>query len=133
MQYSTRLQHAVPPTNTKIKPLLLAGIHYMESISAARQKPEIVAMSSSSIIIIIFKLQDLLFSQLRRDFYALRVQIIFIKKLYQSKAIFLKYVLLALLSCLLKYLGLYSGNYLTPHLTPPLDDLLPGHTFLLRC
>ena len=68
------LQHAVPPTNTKFKLLLLptqAGIHYTntykhrtsfqvyltflglakwwKSISAAQQNPEILVISSSSI------------------------------------------------------------------------------------
>ena len=44
-------------------------------------------------------------------------------KLNQLEAIFLKYVLLALLSRLMKYLGLYSAS-----LTLPRDDILPGHT-----
>ena len=88
--FNINMQHAVPPTNTKFKPLLLpsqAGIPHTnthkhrtsyfkstlifwglaklwKSIYAARQKTEILAISSSSII-----------SQLRRDFSMLHVQI----------------------------------------------------------
>ena len=106
ISYKNTYKHRVSYFKSKLA--FLGPAKHWQSISAARLKPEILAFlhhqyKNNNNNNKDNKFQDLLFSQLRRDFSTLRIQILI--NLYQTAAIFLKYMLLALLSCLLKYLG----------------------------
>ena len=105
----------VPHTSTKFKPLFLrtqAGILYTNT-----DKYRTSYLKST-------KMGKHLSSPLRRDFTELHIERVI--DLYQSVAIFLKYMLLALLLSLLQYLGLQSvkkKSTMPPLTIPYLDSL----------
>ena len=122
--------HAVPPTNTKFKPLLLltqAGIPYTNTHSIEHHKVYThlrLQLSAGNafpqpdknwkflqffIIIIKFNFK-IFFSNISSNEIPPRSACKCLQNLYQSVAIHLKYVLLVILLRLLKYLGLYSAK-----------------------
>ena len=120
------LAHAVPPTNTKFKPLLFptqAGMPYATLTSTEHHISSLHSrfwgqLSAASPLLqpdknriflrffIIIILNFKMFSNISSDEIHLRSACKCLQNLYQSVAILLKYVLFILLLRLLKYLGL---------------------------